>query len=66
MRTFKNFLLMGLLPILAVVMTGCKQSDIPQDEPTPTPPAVEKDSKIILKNTVVSLSGMIWAVLCQK
>lgn len=56
MRTFKNFLLMGLLPILAVVMTGCKQSDIPQDEPTPTPPAVEKDSKIILKNTVVSAS----------
>lgn len=54
MRTFKNFLLMGLLPILAVVLTGCKET--PAVDPEPPTPSIEKDSKIILKKSVVSVS----------
>lgn len=55
MRTFKNFLMMGLMPIMALaLMVGC--NDTPEGPDQPTPPAVEKDCTIKLGKTSISTS----------
>ena len=55
MRTLKNFLMMGLMPIMALaLMVGC--NDTPEGPDQPTPPAVEKDCTIKLGKTSISTS----------
>ena len=55
MRTLKNFLMMGLMPIMALaLMVGCQ--DTPDGPDQPTPPAVEKDCTIKLGKTSISTS----------
>ncbi|MBR5771542.1 MAG: hypothetical protein IKY20_08300 [Alistipes sp.] len=55
MRTLKNFLMMGLMPIMALaLMVGCQ--DTPEGPDQPTPPAVEKDCTIKLGKTSISTS----------
>ena len=55
MRTLKNFLMMGLMPIMALaLMVGCQ--DTPEGPNKPTPPAVEKDCTIKLGKTSISTS----------
>jgi hypothetical protein len=54
MRTIKNYLMMGLMPLMALaLLVGCNNSETPDG---PTPPAVEKDSVIKLGKTTVSTS----------
>ena len=54
MRTLKNFLMMGLMPIMALaLMVGCQ--DTPEDQNKPTP-NVEKDCTIKLGKTSISTS----------
>ena len=54
MRTLKNFLMMGIMPIVALALAvGCTDSGT--DEPTPGPEIV-KDSVIKLGKTTVSAS----------
>ncbi len=54
MRTLKNFLMMGIMPIVALALAvGCTDSNT--DEPTPGPEIV-KDSVIKLGKTTVSTS----------
>lgn len=50
MRTLKNFLMLGLLPILALAFVGCEKG--PNE--TPNGPTPEKDSVIKLKQETVS------------
>ena len=53
MRTIKNFLTMGLMPIVALaLLVGCED---PQNQPDPKP-NVEKDSEIVLGKSTVSVS----------
>lgn len=53
MRTIKNFLMMGLMPIVALaLLVGCED---PQNQPGPKP-NVEKDSEIVLGKSTVSVS----------
>ena len=58
MRTLKNFLMLGLMPIMALALVvSCTENKV--DEPTPdnpVGPVVEKDSKIKLGKTTVSAS----------
>ena len=55
MRTLKNFLMMGLMPIMALaLMVGC--NDTPEGPDQPTPPVVEKDCTIKLGKTSISTS----------
>ncbi len=55
MRTLKNFLMMGLMPIMALaLMVGC--NDTPEGPDQPTPPTVEKDCTIKLGKTSISTS----------
>ena len=54
MRTIKNYLMMGLMPLMALaLLVGCNNSETPDG---PTPPDVEKDSVIKLGKTSVSAS----------
>ena len=54
MRTIKNYLMMGLMPLMALtLLVGCNNSETPDG---PTPPNVEKDSVIKLGKTSVSSS----------
>ena len=54
MRTIKNYLMMGLMPLMALaLLVGCNNSETPDG---PTPPNVEKDSVIKLGKTSVSTS----------
>ena len=53
MRTIKNFLMMGLMPIVALaLLVGCED---PENQPG-TKPNVEKDSEIVLGKSTVSVS----------
>lgn len=55
MRTIKNYLMMGLMPLVALtLLVGCKPG--PDGPDGPNPPAVEKDSVIKLGKTSVSAS----------
>ncbi len=54
MRTLKNFLMMGLMPIMALaLMVGCNDTPEGPDQPTPN---VEKDCTIKLGKTSISTS----------
>ena len=54
MRTLKNFLMMGLMPIMALaLMVGCKDTPEGPNKPTPN---VEKDCTIKLGKTSISTS----------
>lgn len=54
MRTIKNYLMLGLMPIMALaLLVGCNNSETPDG---PNLPDVEKDSVIKLSKTSVSAS----------
>lgn len=57
MRNFKNFLLMGLLPLVGFAfLAGCgNDPDVDDDKPV-VPPPVEKDATIILDKSTVTAS----------
>ena len=56
MRTLKNFLMMGLMPIVALALVvGCNEQPEGTDQPGPGPELV-KDSTIKLGKTEVSAS----------
>lgn len=54
MKALKNFLMMALMPIMALALVvGCEKG--PEEEPNPQGPNVTKDSVVTLKKTSVSV-----------
>ena len=58
MRTLKNFLMLGLMPIMALALVvSCTENKVDEPKPNnPNGPVVEKDSTIKLGKTKVSVS----------
>ena len=55
MRNFKNFLLMGLLPLVGfALLAGCDETPDKVDDKPVVPPPVEKDATIRLAKTMVT------------